>query len=315
MTLPSDWSIYMSEIVKHSRDGKAAVYSAIQELETFGYLKRKRKRDKDGRFENIVYIVYEEPTDADDDEPLSENREMEKPEMEKRKIENQPLLTTNLLPKTNLKNTELTNCKDSNMKQEDDSDSQNEHIVSESEFVNLIKGLFGDEYPFDKDFEADVFKRLSNSNIEIIHIEDYLKYVFERAKGEKVKKSFDGLYRTLALASNIARDFKNSSYGNDFGGKKTERLIKYVECPICSTRFDELESYCPTCSVSVQEIKNPTLPSYIVRLKYFGMSAEEKQKYDTAYAEREFQIKNQCRRSFLTDSEKLQFWKEYGLID
>lgn len=312
MTLPSDWKIYMTEIVKHSRDGKAALYSALQGLEKFGYLKRIRKRDENGRFENLVYMVYEEPSLAENEEPLSENPEVEKPNTEECNSDNQPVPITNTLPNTNnIQKTEQTNS--SSVK--DDSEADNTQTVSESVFINIIKGLFDDEYPFDRNFEADVYKRLSNSNIEESHIKDYMQYVFERTKSSNIQKNFDGYFRKLALASSITRDFRNSTYmKKPEDTKKTERKIKYIDCPICSTRFDELENYCPNCSISVQEINNPTQPSFIVKKKYFEMTSAEKQKYDRAYSDFEEKIKVQYARPFLIESEKLQFWTEYGLL-
>ena len=312
MTLPSDWKIYMSEIVKHSRDGKAALYSAVQGLEKFGYLKRIRKRDENGRFENLVYMVYEDPSLAETEEPLSENPEMAKPNTEECNSDNQPVQNTNTLPNTNtLNKTEPTNS--SSVK--DDSESDNTKTVSESVFISKIKEFFIGENPFDGNFEMDVMDNLSKHEISEEYISDYLGYVFERAKQCDVKKSFEGLFRKLALASGIARDFRNSSYmQKPEVTKKTERKIKYIDCPICSTRFDELENYCPNCSVSVQEINNPTQPSFIVKKKYFEMTDAEKQKYDRAYSDFEEKIKVQYDRPFLIESEKLQFWTEYGLL-
>lgn len=310
MTLPSDWKIYMSEIVKHSRDGKAALYSAVQGLENFGYLKRIRNRDKNGRFENLVYIVYEEPSQADNNEPLSENPEMEKSNTEECNSDNQPVLTTDYLPNTNdIQKTEPTNPSSS-------PEHNTEKSVSESAFLTKIKELFSGEYPFDDNFEKDVKGNLSEHEISEDGIRDYLSYVFDRTKLCQVQKSFEGLFRKLALASSIARDFRNSSYmKKPEDTKKTERKVKYVDCPICSTRFDEIENYCPNCSVSVQEINNPTQPSFIVRKKYYEMTNEAKLKYDAAYDEWGKKIKAQSGRSFFTENEKVQFWKDYGLID
>ena len=48
MSLPDDWKIHISEIVNHSCDGKAALYSAIQMLEHYGDIKKIRNRRKDG---------------------------------------------------------------------------------------------------------------------------------------------------------------------------------------------------------------------------------------------------------------------------
>ena len=164
--------------------------------------------------------------------------------MDKPVLDNRTLLTTNIL-NTDKQNTELTN-----------SETETKESVSESIFVNIIKGLFGNEYPFDKNFESAVLKHLSDSGIEETNLEAYLKYVFERTKLGNVQKSFEGLFRKLALANSIMRDFKNSSFATKpEETKKAEQNIKYIDCPICSTRFKEIDFVCPTCGVSIKEIR------------------------------------------------------------
>ena len=318
MTLPEDWKIYLSELVRHSRDGKSALYSAIQTLEKYGYIKRIRNRDENGRFEQTAYYVYEEPLQADDNTPLSDNPDMENPDVvkpdmenpnkEKRDTENQTLLNTNKLTTNNIQNTELTNLSSS----EDDATQ----TVSESVFVKIIKGLFSGEYPFDKNFESAVLKHLTEAGIEEANVEAYLKYVFERTKLGNVQKSFEGLFRKLALASSIIRDFKNSCFI-----KKAEKEqpksqnIKYVDCPICSTRFKEFDFNCPTCGVSVKEIKDQNQIDFIVKKKLYEMSESEKDAYEAAWDKMTKQVKERTGRPFLLENEKIQFWKEYGILN
>ena len=315
MSLPPGWKLYKRELVKHSRDGMDSVNSALNELINAGYVEvTKQQRTDSGQFSGNVYGFHAKPIRNDIDNSRNGFSATVKPSTDEPCTENPLLLTINKSI-IDLNNTELTNSSDSGEKVLNPK-SEDGEAVSESAFVTNIKVLFDGEYPFDKNFESDVNKRLSDSSIDVDHIESYLKYVYERTKLGNVKKSFEGLFRKLALTNSIARDFKKSSYmGKAEESKKAERNIKYVDCPICATRFDELENYCPTCSVSVQEIKNPTQPSFIVRKKYFEMPDSEKQNYDTAFSEYEEKIKVQHRRSFLTENEKVQFWKEYGLIN
>lgn len=69
LSKPSNWRVYVSDLVKRSRDGKDAVYSALKELEKSGYVERTRARDEQSQritgVETVVYerpIVTEEPT-------------------------------------------------------------------------------------------------------------------------------------------------------------------------------------------------------------------------------------------------------------
>jgi hypothetical protein len=54
------WKLYASDIINNGREGKKAVYSALQELMKFGYLQRKIIR-KGNLIKNYLYIINEEP--------------------------------------------------------------------------------------------------------------------------------------------------------------------------------------------------------------------------------------------------------------
>lgn len=311
MSLPDDWKIHVSEIVNHSCDGKSALYSAIKMLEDYGYLKKIRNRRKDGCFESTVYKVFEQSEINDESVksyPLSDSLEVDNRDVDNPISENPPLLTTNKL-NTDKQRTELTNSVQPK--------SENGQSVSESVFSNIIKGLFGGEYSFDKNFEGDVTKKLSAAEITEQNLEAYLQYVFERTKVGNVQKSFEGLYRTLALSSSIIRDFKNSSFINKDQPVENEvkRKIKYVTCPVCKTQFDELDSYCPLCGLAVRDMGDETNVEFIAKKKVFEMSDSERQVYETAFQNRFEEIRARTGRPFLLENEKIQFWKEYGILN
>ena len=51
LSKPDDWKFYPDELANHSdKDGVKAINTALQEMESAGYLVRKRKRDKGGHF-------------------------------------------------------------------------------------------------------------------------------------------------------------------------------------------------------------------------------------------------------------------------
>ena len=309
MSLPEDWKICLSDLIKRSIDGRDSVTSAIRELESRGYIQRDVQRTEKGCFKNFCYMVFESPKEQSAEkceQPFTENPKTDNPISDKPYSENPLLLTTNKL-NTDKQRTELTNL---------DCKSETEQSVSESVFVNIIKSLFGGEYPFDKNFEEAVRKHLADAGIEETNLEAFLKYVFERTKLGNVQKSFEGLYRKLALANSIVRDFKNSSFlKKDEEPKKAEIKIRYVDCPICSTRFKEFDFTCPTCGVSLREIEDQTQANFIIKKKVYEMNDSDKQKYKIAYEEWMNQIKQKTGRLFLTEEERVQFWKEYGLLD
>lgn len=118
MSLPDDWRVQETDLVKRSKDGKESTRSAIKELTEAGYIKRVAIREK-GKFKSWEFVVYELPTfdtepanepEANDppeqqkpDAPESENPkvvppesgkpELEKPEVDKPDLENPPLLS------------------------------------------------------------------------------------------------------------------------------------------------------------------------------------------------------------------------------
>ena len=147
MSLPPNWNLYKSELVKHSRDGIDSVNSAIKELVELGYVEiTEQKRSVDGRFAGKAYGFHAKPINTDEDNrhgfPVTV-----KPLTDKPFTENPQLLTTNTL-NTDKPKTKLTNYEDSLKETVEE--------VSESVFVIVIKELFDGEYPFDKDFESAV---------------------------------------------------------------------------------------------------------------------------------------------------------------
>ena len=59
LSKPDDWNVVMSDIINKAKDGRDAVYSGLKELIKAGYIKRTRRRNKEGRLEGHEYIVYE----------------------------------------------------------------------------------------------------------------------------------------------------------------------------------------------------------------------------------------------------------------
>lgn len=97
LSLPEDWSIYMTELESHATDGKDSLKNAISELEENGYIVKERKTDK-GKFAGYTYTIYESPK--------RKNRSG-KTATEKPFTENPQLLNTNYILNTDeLNNTE-----------------------------------------------------------------------------------------------------------------------------------------------------------------------------------------------------------------
>ncbi len=61
LSLPDDWEIHVSELVKHFSDGRTAIYGGISGLIDKGYIQRIIHRDATGKVMRYEYIAYEEP--------------------------------------------------------------------------------------------------------------------------------------------------------------------------------------------------------------------------------------------------------------
>lgn len=116
LSLPSNWDYSVNGLVTIVKENKAAVQSALKELEEHKYLKRTRVQDETGRFD-YVYDIYEKPYDK---LPCTENRCTDIQCTENRCTENQPQINTNK-QNTNKQNTKELNTneyKEKNIKKE-----------------------------------------------------------------------------------------------------------------------------------------------------------------------------------------------------
>ena len=116
LSLPSNWDYSVNGLVAIVKENKAAVQSALKELEEHKYLKRTRVQDETGRFD-YIYDIYEKPYDK---LPWTENRCTDIQCTENRCTENQPQINTNK-QSTNKQNTKELNTneyKEKNIKKE-----------------------------------------------------------------------------------------------------------------------------------------------------------------------------------------------------
>ncbi|GGG08523.1 helix-turn-helix domain-containing protein [Paenibacillus aceti] len=100
LSKPSDWRVYVSDLVKRSKDGKDAVYSAIKELEAAGYIERRQTRDPDTKritgYETVVFERPVEPIEPQEPEPSADIPQAEIPDMEKPSTVKPPLVINDL---------------------------------------------------------------------------------------------------------------------------------------------------------------------------------------------------------------------------
>lgn len=72
LRLPEDWDYTIAGLSSLCKDGRAAIQSALDELETAGYVRRRQLHSENGTFAGNEYIIYESPSMAR--LPLAENQ-------------------------------------------------------------------------------------------------------------------------------------------------------------------------------------------------------------------------------------------------
>jgi hypothetical protein len=82
LSKPDDWEVKVTDLIKRSRDGREAVYSAVNELLSMGYMQRTSERLR-GKFVGCEYILFETGMPQIADLPVTENPNAEKPDSEK----------------------------------------------------------------------------------------------------------------------------------------------------------------------------------------------------------------------------------------
>lgn len=62
LSLPYDWEVYTSEVVRHSTDGTKSLTSGLNELIELGYIERVQVRGEKGYYNGWEYSVYNTST-------------------------------------------------------------------------------------------------------------------------------------------------------------------------------------------------------------------------------------------------------------
>lgn len=137
LSLPSNWDYSVNGLVAIVKENKAAVQTALKELEEHKYLKRTRVQDETGRFD-YIYDIYEKPYDK---LPCMENQCTDIQCTEVQCTENQPQINTNkqITKKQNTKELNTNEYKEKNIKKE----SVNSVISEYTENKDLQDALHG----------------------------------------------------------------------------------------------------------------------------------------------------------------------------
>ena len=130
LSLPENWDYTTKGLSRICEDGIDSINSAVKELETNGYVIRRRLRNEKGQLTTTEYTIFEQPQSLDttdtppkggnpildnpiQEKPILENPVLDKPKQGEPILGNPHQLSTNIL-NTDLLNTELSNPNQSN---------------------------------------------------------------------------------------------------------------------------------------------------------------------------------------------------------
>jgi len=234
LSLPPDWKIHVSELVKHSRNGMSSLRTTIKGLVEHRYIVKRQIRSEKGQFGITEYIVSERPLSYTKNNPSPIGKLSPVTP-----LTDSPIANKLKLLNTNIQNTErLTTNKTT---------SSNEI----SQFVKIIRSLFNDCYPFDEKFEADVILKLNSNNISGECLESYLKYIYASTEKANPKKSFSGYFRKIAPSDAKMNDFKITVE------KLKESTVNPIYCPECHKQLDKMDftlGSCQSCGMDLLDM-------------------------------------------------------------
>ncbi|MGM9588893.1 MAG: DUF6017 domain-containing protein [Faecousia sp.] len=82
LSLPEDWDYTTKGLSTICKDGVDSICSTVKELESAGYVKRRRIRDAHGRLTEVEYTILEQP-EPPEEAPKRENPVLDNPVLEK----------------------------------------------------------------------------------------------------------------------------------------------------------------------------------------------------------------------------------------
>ena len=104
LSLPDNWNFTAAGLAKILPDGKAAIYSSLDNLQKVGYLTKEQGRGAGGVFGANIIEIHEKPCSPFTDFPFADNPSPEKLFTEKPVPENRTQLNNNRLNNRELNN-------------------------------------------------------------------------------------------------------------------------------------------------------------------------------------------------------------------
>lgn len=188
MGKPDNWTCQVTDIIKHGKDGKASVYSALKELREHGYMIKQPIRNEKGVITSWEELIFENPSD--------EAIKIYKEQLERRKKKKIDTAELNPLPE--------------NQKMGESPLSENQKMDKIYDSIPFSENQKMDKKPLPENQKMDEINRTPYSNYQDMEYPHIVEPVVENCE---------------ILINN---DYNNNDYNNnDYSNKEDLRLINF----------------------------------------------------------------------------------------
>lgn len=117
LSLPDDWNYSIKGLVALSKDGRDSVMTTLKELESEGYILRRRLRNTKGQVSDTEYIISETPMSdfPTQEKPTQDNPTLEKPMQENPTLSNTNQSNTNIIKYPSINHSSNSQTENSNV--------------------------------------------------------------------------------------------------------------------------------------------------------------------------------------------------------
>lgn len=208
LSKPDDWQFYVSELQKHSKDGRDSTRTALKELEEAKYLIRGQARTVLGKFQGYEYLLFETPQTEDGlpEDGLPENG----------KTENGKAATTKDRLKLNTKST-------NNNKKKSSKKNKEIEIIWPADFSPELVSSIKEFIEFRKEIKKP-YKSLLSINKKIKQLADqvaeYGEEIVIQSINLSIANGWQGTFPESVLKTKKAQKNNGKSKFNNTGNQK-----------------------------------------------------------------------------------------------
>ena len=224
LSLPDNWDYTTKGLAMICKDGVDSICSTVRELESAGYIQRRRIRDGHGRLAEIEYTILEHPAEPESspkrenpvlEKPIMENPEQVAPEQEKPEQEKPVALLNTKKSKTKKSNTVRSNTQSFLPSEAPAADGQTDGQMLRAEIRDQIEYDYlitpANRAQVDELVEIMVEVAMNRSKTVKIgrdaeYPTAYVRDRFRKLTGEHIRKVLDG------IGENTTRVYNTKAY-------------------------------------------------------------------------------------------------------